>query len=553
MNKKKLYLAAVLSCGTLFAINTDSLKANENSDTSDDFINDIVIKNEFSNDPIEKLSNSISENGKETITNDTDLTNTESSAKQVKEGALSFQISTETDENLQKPVSGWSEDGLTYTLDNQLVSGEFQIDSSWYYFDAANGYKKVVSDFVNLQDAYNLPITKYYDELGIRVEGQKKIKDNWYYFDPEKDGVMAVGQCDIPAKYNHNNAKTVYYDKNGQMQYGQIKVEGKWKYFDEYSGAMAKGETWIPASMNHGNGKWCYFNEDGTMFYGQKKLYGSWKYFDQYSGARAQGEVLIPAAMNHGKAKWVYYNSNGQMQYGDTLVQGKRKYFDDNTGERKDNALVKIGSNSYYYNEKGERVYQNTVAKDFLYQIDTQSGRVIQTFTKPDKFGKVLTRDNKAYFFDKDTAKIIPFLQYLNVKNNSIFNKFIAAVMQFEGTAYYFGGKAPSTGFDCSGLMTYTLKNTFNYNVNPYYVGAIALYADYCKPISEKEARPGDLVFWRGTYGEPITRITHTGLYCGNGWTFCAGDPLGFYRITDIKNVDNETAQYVFGRPWCFV
>ena len=47
--------------------------------------------------------------------------------------------------------------------------------------------------------------------------------------------------------------------------------------------------------------------------------------------------------------------------------------------------------------------------------------------------------------------------------------------------------------------------------------------------ISEAEAKPGDLVFFKGTYDTP--GMSHTGIYLGNGMMVSAGDPIKYANI----------------------
>ena len=50
-----------------------------------------------------------------------------------------------------------------------------------------------------------------------------------------------------------------------------------------------------------------------------------------------------------------------------------------------------------------------------------------------------------------------------------------------------------------------------------------------CRRISEAEAKPGDLVFFKGTYDTP--GMSHTGIYLGNGMMVSAGDPIKYANI----------------------
>ena len=67
---------------------------------------------------------------------------------------------------------------------------------------------------------------------------------------------------------------------------------------------------------------------------------------------------------------------------------------------------------------------------------------------------------------------------------------------KYVGTPYVWGGSTPETGFDCSGYVCWV------YNQNGYNVGRTTANGlwNKCQHISEAEAKPGDLVFFEGTY-----------------------------------------------------
>ena len=120
---------------------------------------------------------------------------------------------------------------------------------------------------------------------------------------------------------------------------------------------------------------------------------------------------------------------------------------------------------------------------------------------------------------------------------------------QYVGLPYVWGGKDlyRDGGFDCSGFVNWVYNHVCGTNINSDYTSAASLYYNYCTPISEKDARPGDIVFWKGTYGN-LDYISHVGIYCGNGVTIDAGDPIGYDRVADIKNMNGKTAERVYGR-----
>ena len=96
---------------------------------------------------------------------------------------------------------------------------------------------------------------------------------------------------------------------------------------------------------------------------------------------------------------------------------------------------------------------------------------------------------------------------------------------KYVGTPYVWGGSTPKTGFDCSGYVCWV------YNQNGYNVGRTTAEGLWQKsqPIREAEAKPGDLVFFEGTYDTPGK--SHVGIYLGNGMMLSAGDPIKYANI----------------------
>ena len=96
---------------------------------------------------------------------------------------------------------------------------------------------------------------------------------------------------------------------------------------------------------------------------------------------------------------------------------------------------------------------------------------------------------------------------------------------KYVGTPYVWGGSSPETGFDCSGYVCWV------YNQNGYDVGRTTANGlwNKCQHISEAEAKPGDLVFFKGTYDTP--GMSHCGIYLGNGMMVSAGDPIKYANI----------------------
>lgn len=76
------------------------------------------------------------------------------------------------------------------------------------------------------------------------------------------------------------------------------------------------------------------------------------------------------------------------------------------------------------------------------------------------------------------------------------------------GVKYKYGGITPDSGFDCSGFVRYVFKEAANLTL-PH--GARAM-SQVGQNVSEKELKPGDLVF----FNTMKSVYSHVGIYVGN-------------------------------------
>ena len=105
------------------------------------------------------------------------------------------------------------------------------------------------------------------------------------------------------------------------------------------------------------------------------------------------------------------------------------------------------------------------------------------------------------------------------------FARMMEEAQKYIGFPYVWGGYQPSTSFDCSGFVSWVINHSgWNYGR----LGATALYY-IGTPVSADEARPGDLVFFEGTYD--TDGMSHCGIYLGNGMMIHAGDPIGYANL----------------------
>lgn len=113
---------------------------------------------------------------------------------------------------------------------------------------------------------------------------------------------------------------------------------------------------------------------------------------------------------------------------------------------------------------------------------------------------------------------------------------------KYIGYPYVFGGASPSTSFDCSGFIYWVYKEAGLKNWGR--TTANEMYYKHSAPISEAEARPGDLIFFKNTYNAGVP-FTHVGIYAGDGTMLHAGSPIGF---ASYKTSYWQSHEPTFGR-----
>ena len=94
---------------------------------------------------------------------------------------------------------------------------------------------------------------------------------------------------------------------------------------------------------------------------------------------------------------------------------------------------------------------------------------------------------------------------------------------KYIGYPYVWGGYNPSTSFDCSGFVSYV------YNQCGWDFGRLGAQGLYNISRRTSSPRPGDLVFFTGTYDTP--GVSHVGIYVGDGWMLHCGDPIGYANL----------------------
>lgn len=118
------------------------------------------------------------------------------------------------------------------------------------------------------------------------------------------------------------------------------------------------------------------------------------------------------------------------------------------------------------------------------------------------------------------------------------FARMLQVAEQFLGYPYVWGGSNPSTSFDCSGYVSWIV----NHSGNGWDFGRLTCtgLAAKCTIIRPEDARPGDLIFFQGTYD--TAGYSHIGLYVGNGMMIHCGNPIQYADVTSSYWVNHFAA-----------
>ena len=109
--------------------------------------------------------------------------------------------------------------------------------------------------------------------------------------------------------------------------------------------------------------------------------------------------------------------------------------------------------------------------------------------------------------------------------DDEVFAAIIKEAEKYLGYPYVWGGSSPSTSFDCSGFVSWVINHS-GWDVGR--LGAQGL-CNICTPVSSDNVKPGDLVFFTGTYDTP--GVSHVGIYVGNNMMIHCGDPISYANL----------------------
>ncbi len=155
------------------------------------------------------------------------------------------------------------------------------------------------------------------------------------------------------------------------------------------------------------------------------------------------------------------------------------------------------------------------------------------------------TKGNRPYLFEGNPS--VNHGEYTDYDippealSDPAFTAMIAEAEKYLGYPYVWGGSSPSTSFDCSGFVCWVLDKSGVYPMSRTTAQGIF---NQCAKIPPSEARPGDIIFFTGTYDSPGP-VSHVGIYVGNGMMLHCGNPISY---TSIQTNYWQSHFYGYGR-----
>ena len=138
---------------------------------------------------------------------------------------------------------------------------------------------------------------------------------------------------------------------------------------------------------------------------------------------------------------------------------------------------------------------------------------------RPDLFGDDIYATPGGEYTDYD----IPGEALTDIR----FANMVHEAEKYLGYPYVWGGSRPSTSFDCSGFVSWVINNCGNgWSVGRQTANGLMGCCDIIPPSS---AKPGDLIFFQGTYD--TAGASHVGIYVGNGMMIHCGNPISYASV----------------------
>ena len=166
--------------------------------------------------------------------------------------------------------------------------------------------------------------------------------------------------------------------------------------------------------------------------------------------------------------------------------------------------------------------------------IETLAGELLTPEQKEMFDVYMETKGNKPDVFGEDYATGTPGSgEYTDYEippealSDERFAAMIAEAEKYLGYPYVWGGSSPSTSFDCSGFVCWVINHSGVGSVGRTTAQGIF---NYTTPIAPSEAKPGDIIFFTGTY-DSGSAVSHVGIYAGNGMMIHCGNPISYASV----------------------
>ena len=148
-------------------------------------------------------------------------------------------------------------------------------------------------------------------------------------------------------------------------------------------------------------------------------------------------------------------------------------------------------------------------------------------------------KGNRPYLFQDDIYANIdadaegtpqnPYLDYRipgEALTDAQFARMLQEAEKYLGRSYVWGGSSPAQGFDCSGYVCWVINHSGVGNIGRTTAEGLRQWTD---TIPASERKPGDIVYFEGTYDTP--GASHVGIYVGGGMMIHCGNPCKYSNI----------------------
>ena len=285
--------------------------------------------------------------------------------------------------------------------------------------------------------------------------------------------------------------------------------------------------------------------------------YESTHYYDEYHYDLDEIEhdpyVLLSAISALHGGEWTIDEIGGTLQMlfdkqyilTETVTTETRYRTETRTGERQ---VTDPETGAYLYDEYGEPImeeYEYEVQVPYTYYICTVE---LENFNLSHVPVYIMSEEQLSMYATfmstlGNRPDLFPDSFYVDAYVNTEYEVYeipasalsdpqFAAMMEeaekYLGYPYVWGGSNPNTSFDCSGFVSWVVNNCgVGWNLGR--LGADSL-RHTCSYVSPANAKPGDLIFFEGTYD--TTGASHVGIYVGNNMMIHCGDPIQYADIT---------------------